>query len=135
MLSTWLRCDLTEQTLVPAVAMYLHNDLIQFKFADNIKLIMRSVETLGTANVNLSQVLERGITPVALLAMDKLLQERLANLKPTKGDSKYLKSKADAVVDTLFQMDGYKLLTQGELEEAKASELYERVLILHPQRR
>lgn len=122
MLSTWLRCDLTEQSLVPAVAMYLHNDLIQFKFAENIKIIMRTVETLCTANVNLSQTLERGIAPVALLAMDKLLQDRLANLKPSKGDSKYLKQKGDAALDTLFQMEGYKLLTQSELEEAKASD-------------
>lgn len=52
--------------------------------------------------------------------MDKLLQERLANLKPTKGDSKYLKNKAETALDTLFQIDGYKLYTQTELEEAKA---------------
>jgi len=40
--------------MVPVIGMYLHNDLIQFKFAENIKIIMRTVETLGTANVNLS---------------------------------------------------------------------------------
>ena len=32
-------------------------------------------------------------------------------------------------------MEGYKLLTQGELEESKAEESYERVLVLHPIKR
>jgi hypothetical protein len=135
-LSHWLRCELTEQTIVPAIALFLHNDLIQFKFAENIKIIMRTVEALGTANVNLTQVVERGIAPVALLAMDKLLQERLQNLKPSKADAKYIKNKTtDVALDTLFQLEGYKLLTQSELEEAKAVDIYDRVLVLSPQRR
>lgn len=46
---------------------------------------------------------------VSLIAMDKLLQERLSNLKPIKGDVKLVKNAN--MLDSLFQVDGYKLLT------------------------
>ena len=80
MLSAWLRSDAAETTMAPALALYLCNDLIQFKLVDNIKLIMRILGTLNSANVNVQSVIEKAIGPVTLLAMDKLLGERIANL-------------------------------------------------------
>jgi hypothetical protein len=89
-LSNWMRSDAIEQTLAPLVALYLQNDLIQFKLYENIKIIMRTIAALGTANVNLQLILERAIAPMALLAVEKLLAERLMNLNPT-GDKKDIK--------------------------------------------
>jgi hypothetical protein len=43
--------------------------------------------------------------------------------------SKYTK------LEFLFQIEGYKLLTQKELEEHKAEENYERVLVMQNSRR
>ena len=85
-----MRSDAIEQTLAPLVALYLQNDLIQFKLYENIKVIMRTIAALSTANVNLQLILERAIAPMALLAVEKLLAERLMNLNPT-GDKKDVK--------------------------------------------
>ena len=115
-LSAWLRSDAAETTMAPALALYLCNDLIQFKLVDNIKLIMRILGTLNSANVNVQSVVEKAIGPVTLLAMDKLLGERIANLVQSKKDGEGL--------DALYVIEGYRLLSRKELEENKAEDTF-----------
>lgn len=45
-----------------------------------MKIIIRTLSALNTANINLSGFLERGIAPMTMVAMNKLLQERLQKL-------------------------------------------------------
>lgn len=80
LLSTWLREQACDTILSPLLALYLKNELIQFKLADNVKIIIRTLSALNTANINLSGFLERGIAPMTMVAMNKLLQERLQKL-------------------------------------------------------
>ena len=56
-------------------------------------------------------------------------------MKPTSKKEVSIKRGNAMNLDSIFQMEGYKLLTQGELEESKAEESYERVLVLHPIKR
>jgi hypothetical protein len=51
--------------------------------------------------------------------------------KPSSKDRKGVQ----ATVDFIFRVEGYKLVTQRELEESKAEEAYERVLVLENCRR
>ncbi len=45
-----------------------------------MKIIIRTLSALNTSNVNLSGFLERGIALMTMVAMNKLLQERLQKL-------------------------------------------------------
>ncbi len=87
-LATWLREQACEGILSPLVALYLQNELIQFKLADNVKIIVRTLTALNTANINLSGFLERSIAPMTMVAMNKLLQERLQKLDAPEKSSK-----------------------------------------------
>lgn len=127
-LAHWLRHEAVEQVLVPVLILYLQSDLIQFQLQDNIKLIVKTLGALTAASLNIGQLVERALAPAAAAAVQTLLQERLANLRPTKDPLK-------KGLDSLFQVEGYKLLTQQELEERKAEESYERVLVFQPLRR
>jgi hypothetical protein len=52
-LSTWLRGSAIEGTLAPALGLYLQNELIQFRLGENVKLIMRTVQALQSANLSI----------------------------------------------------------------------------------
>ena len=51
-------------------------------------MVMNTFATLNTTNLNIQAILERSLAPVALVAMEKLLQERLSNLKPSAKEKK-----------------------------------------------
>ena len=88
-LSTWLREQACDGILSPLVALYLQNELIQFKLAENVKIVILTLSALNTTNINLSGFLERSIAPMTMVAMNKLLQERLQKLDaPEKAQQK-----------------------------------------------
>ena len=72
-LSCWIRNEAIEQVLVPALVLYIQNDLIQFKLAENIKIIMRTLSALNTANVNVNSIVERTLAHTAVSAIESLL--------------------------------------------------------------
>jgi hypothetical protein len=66
---------------------------------------MRTLATLTTANINLSGFLERSIAPMTILAMHKLLQERLQKL-----DAPEKSTKKTRQLDFLFQVEAFRLV-------------------------
>ena len=88
--------------------------MIQFKLSENVKLVVRTMAAVNSANVNVSGVIERAIGPVVKMAMERLLQERMANLKGNSsgGENKGKTIKRGGLTfENLFIIDGYKLLT------------------------
>jgi len=70
---------------------------------------MRTVSALNTANINLTGFVERSIAPMVMVALDKLMQERLQKLDapdPIKPDQKVQKAKKKNL-DLLFLYRGY----------------------------
>lgn len=101
--------------------------MITFKLAEAFTVIFRTLKTLTSVHCHLSQPLERALSPICLISLDKLLQERLSSISNTQSTKD-----SGRLLDTLFMMDGYKLLTQAELEAegAKALESYDKVLVV-----
>ena len=67
---------------------------------------MKTLGELTSAGINIAQIVERALSPSAVAAVTALLQERLANLRPTSKKDPLKKG-----LDSLFMVDGYKLVT------------------------
>eukprot|EP00347_Sterkiella_histriomuscorum_P012251 403369312 len=131
-LSQWLKTQ-TDQLLSLHLSLYLQNELIQHKLGENLKMIMRSVQALQTASVNLSWILERSLTPMVLNALDKVMNERINNQQQEKGLSKHKTPKTS--LDTMFIVDNYQLKNLAELEEEKKQDNFESVISIQSLRK
>ena len=71
-----------------------------------MKIIIRTLSALNTANINLSGFLERGIAPMTMVAMNKLLQERLQKLDAPEKQ----REQPGRQIDFLFQVESFRLI-------------------------
>jgi len=130
-LASFLRQEVEQALVVQGVGMYLQNELVLHRLADNLRNVFRTLAALHSVNVNVITISEKSMVPLVLSGSDRLLCERV------QGQEKGLKKHnvAKTSLETLFVVDNFLLKNQVELEEEKKQDKFEQVVVFQSVRK